>query len=158
MSESNKINSNEIQNNTKQINNNILNNVNKIPNNNNNIFINKPIDINLENKNQIIDKKMHKKNNTFDNFQFKGVIENRNIKVEEKNIGLINEEINEQKKNDIEFLIRLHFHFYKMNILINSTNISSKFIKAFFINDKLIEKFTKIFSKKNIFIDFNIIF
>jgi len=136
MSESNKINSNEIQNNTKQINNNILNNVNKIPNNNpnnNNIFINKPIDINLENKNQIIDKKMHKKNNTFDNFQFKGVIENRNIKVEEKNIGLINEEINEQKKNDIEFLIRLHFHFYKMNILINSTNISSKFMKAFMI-------------------------
>ena len=77
--------------------------------------------------------------NTANNFYKKKenkIIETKNIKVNDNNIRL-----QKQVKADIEFLLRLYFHFYNLNIIFkNSIKVKSNQI-YFFIKADLIEKY-----------------
>ena len=52
-----------------------------------------------------------------------------------------NIELEEQKKIDIEFLLRLYFHFYKLDIIIKSSLNMGKIWDCYFINKNIIEKY-----------------
>ena len=50
-------------------------------------------------------------------------------------------ELEEQKKIDIEFLLRLYFHFYKLDIIIKGSLDMGKIWDCYFINKNIIEKY-----------------
>ena len=50
-------------------------------------------------------------------------------------------ELEEQKKIDIEFLLRLYFHFYKLDIIIKGSLNMGKIWDCYFINKNIIEKY-----------------
>ena len=50
-------------------------------------------------------------------------------------------ELEEQKKIDIEFLLRLYFHFYKLDIIIKGSLNMKKTFDCYFINKNIIEKY-----------------
>ena len=52
-----------------------------------------------------------------------------------------NIELEEQKKIDIEFLLRLYFHFYKLDIIIKGSLNMGKIWDCYFINKNIIEKY-----------------
>ena len=57
-------------------------------------------------------------------------------------------QLDQQNKTNTEFLLRLFFHLYKMNIIIKNSFKMDNFVEGFFVNNNLIEKY------KN-FYDFN---
>ena len=50
-------------------------------------------------------------------------------------------ELEEQKTIDIEFLLRLYFHFYKLDIIIKGSLDMGKIWDCYFINKNIIEKY-----------------